>query len=121
MMYPEADSNCHTHTGATPSRWCVYQFRHLGLFSKWYRKFKRFFKFYKYFLLGYSFLFSSHRYDKFFFINIWITPSTNPTRGTMICFKCPYFIMVIKISVAGTITSARSLFNPNKVIRSFNE
>ena len=33
--YLGADSNCHTQSGATPSRWCVYQFRHLGIL---YRK-----------------------------------------------------------------------------------
>ena len=28
---PGADSNCHALASATPSRWCVYQFRHLGI------------------------------------------------------------------------------------------
>ncbi len=31
---PERDSNSYTLTSATPSRWCVYQFRHLGFFKK---------------------------------------------------------------------------------------
>ena len=30
-LCPGADSNCHTRQGATPSKWCVYQFRHLGI------------------------------------------------------------------------------------------
>lgn len=34
-MYPEADSNCHAFSSATPSRWCVYQFRHPGLRRKY--------------------------------------------------------------------------------------
>ena len=28
---PEQDSNLHTVTGTTPSKWRVYQFHHLGL------------------------------------------------------------------------------------------
>ena len=35
-MYLEADSNCHALSGATPSRWCVYQFRHLDLTQQKY-------------------------------------------------------------------------------------
>lgn len=31
FVYPGADSNCHTFAGASPSSWCVYQFRHLGM------------------------------------------------------------------------------------------
>lgn len=31
-LYPEADSNCHAFSSATPSRWCVCQFRHPGIF-----------------------------------------------------------------------------------------
>ena len=27
---PEQDSNLHTETGTTPSKWRVYQFHHLG-------------------------------------------------------------------------------------------
>ena len=30
--YPEADSNCHAFASASPSSWCVYQFRHLDRF-----------------------------------------------------------------------------------------
>ncbi len=30
---PGADSNRHILTNATPSRWCVYQFRHLGFLN----------------------------------------------------------------------------------------
>ncbi|GEM_PF-1972359 len=33
LEYLGADSNCHAHSGATPSRWCVYQFRHLGIYT----------------------------------------------------------------------------------------
>ena len=29
-MCPGADSNRHILANATPSKWCVYQFRHLG-------------------------------------------------------------------------------------------
>ena len=33
LEYLGADSNCHAHSGATPSRWCVYQFRHPGIYA----------------------------------------------------------------------------------------
>ncbi len=31
FVCPEQDSNLHTVTGTTPSKWRVYQFHHLGL------------------------------------------------------------------------------------------
>lgn len=31
FMCPEQDSNLHTVTGTTPSKWRVYQFHHLGV------------------------------------------------------------------------------------------
>ena len=34
FLCPEQDSNLHTVTGATPSKWYVYQFHHLGIFQK---------------------------------------------------------------------------------------
>ena len=33
ILCPEQDSNLHTVTGATPSKWYVYQFHHLGIFN----------------------------------------------------------------------------------------
>src|ERR1700744_4857678 len=38
-MCPERDSNSSILTNATPSRWCVYQFRHPGFFNTKYKVF----------------------------------------------------------------------------------
>ncbi len=99
-LCPGADSNCHAHSGATPSRWCVYQFRHLGLLTQKYTFFGNLQLFFCYLLL-------------FLSINVWIIPSANPTRGATMFLRCPTFIIVKKISEAGIITSARSDFKPN--------
>ena len=34
LLCPEQDSNLHAFDGASPSSWCVYQFHHLGINSK---------------------------------------------------------------------------------------
>ena len=64
---------------------------------------------------------SEYYFLKFLLINVWIIPSARPILGAVMFFKCPTFIIVKKISAAGIITSARSCFNSNKLIRSFKE
>jgi hypothetical protein len=36
-LYPRGDSNSHAVASASPSSWCVYQFRHLGILCCKYR------------------------------------------------------------------------------------
>lgn len=53
----------------------------------------------------------------FFVYKLSMIPSESPIVGTMIPFACTLVATSIKISAAGTITSARSGFNLNSLMR----